>query len=352
MTAAQNGRGSASRRGFLAGGAALAGLGSVCAPRIAHSAGNEAALSLDFRIYGGNAPFFYGEESGIYRDLGFAMKIDGGPGSAEAVRRVATGSHDFGFADISTLVEFAAGNPERSPKVILGIFDDFPACVLSLSKKPITELSELEGAKIGVGAASAATKILPALLVRNKIDPSKVKFVNVDVKIRDSLLLRGEAQGVISFDYTSVFNLVEAGAKLEDIRMLYYSKFGFDFPSNSLIASKAIIDSNPDLCRRVALGVARAWKAAVKDPAAAAAAAVKREPLLQQSVEEARLRWVLDKHVLTSNVRANGLSSLDPVRMQNGAEILKAGLDLKTTPQLTDYWDNSFKPDPSELKLT
>ena len=229
-----------SRRAALRAGAAA--VTALAMPSIARAQVKEIPFSLDFRIYGGNCPFFLGEESGINRELGLSFKLDGAPGSGEAIRRIASGTHTFAFADIATLIEFSARNPAQAPKVLLSIFDDFPACVISFGKKPIETLRDMEGARIGIGAASAATKILPALLELNDIDSKKVTFTTVDVKLRDSLLLRGAIDGVVGFDYTSVFNMLEAGAKLSDLHFLYFSKFGFDFPSNSLVASRSVIE--------------------------------------------------------------------------------------------------------------
>ncbi len=339
------------RRDLLRAGAGAMGAAALGMPSIARAQAKDIPFTLDFRIYGGNSPFFFSEESGINKELGFSMKIDGSPGSGEAIGRIASGSHAFGFADASTLVEFTARNPDEAPKMILGIFDRFPACVLSFSKKPIDTLKDLDGARIGIGAASAATKVLPALLARSNIDPKKVNWTTVDVKLRDSLLLRGTIDGVIGFDYTSIFNLIDAGAKMEDLHFLYFSDFGFSFPSNALIASRAMVEKEPDLCRRVALAATRAWKASVKDPAATIATVVKREPLLQTKVEVARLEWVLNKHVLTENVRVHGLGNLDPARMAAGIAIIKEGFGLAAVPELSQYYDDRFLPDLSERKL-
>ena len=340
--------GGLSRRDAMRAAFGAVGLGM---PSIVRAQAKDIPFSLDFRIYGGNSPFFLAEENGINKDLGFSVKLDGAPGSGESIARVASGSHAFGFADATTLVEFAARNPSEAPKLILSIFDRFPACILSFGKKPIKTLNDLEGTKIGIGAASAATKVLPALLERAGADPKKVDWTTVDVKIRDSLLLRGAIDGVIGFDYTSIFNLIDAGASLDDLHLLYFSDYGFSFPSNGLIASRAMIEKEPDLCKRVALSSARAWKASVKDPAATIAAVVKREALLQTKVEIARLEWVLNKHVLTENTRTHGMSYIDPARMTAGMEIIKQGFGLSATPSLDQYYDARFQPDASELKL-
>jgi NitT/TauT family transport system substrate-binding protein len=331
--------------------AGVSGVAALAIPSIARAQIKEIPFSLDFRIYGGNSPFFLGEETGINKELGFSFKLDGAPGSAEAIRRVATGTHTFAFADIATLIEFSARNPGQAPKLLLSIFDSFPACVISLDKKPIAALKDLEGARIGIGAGSAATKIMPVLLELNGVDSKKVNFTTVDVKLRDSMLVRGAVDGVIGFDYTSVFNLLEAGVGLSSLHFLYFSQLGFDFPSNSLIASQSIVESDPDLCKRVALATARAWRTACKDPAAAATIVHNREPLLQATVEQKRLEFVRDKHILTDNVRSHGLGHLDPARMENGNKLLQKGLELSVTPKLSHYCDDRFLPDASERKM-
>ena len=64
---------------------------------------------------------------------------------------------------------------------------------------------------------------------------------------------------MIAFDYTSVFNIVGNGVKLEDIQILYFSEMGYGMFGNSLIAHPDVIAHNPDLVRRAAAATAEAW---------------------------------------------------------------------------------------------
>jgi NitT/TauT family transport system substrate-binding protein len=308
-------------------------------------------FSLEFRIYGGNAPIFLGAETGIFRDLGLEVGIDGASGSAESVTRIASGTHDLGLADASTVVEFGARNPDVAPKLVMTVFDRFPAVVLSLKRKPIRTLQDLVGARLGTGTNDAGVKILPALLARNKIDPSSINRITVDVKLRETLLLKGDVDAVIAFDYTAVFNLIEAGLTLDDVHLLYYSQFGFDFPGNSLIASPAMIANNPDLVRRVAIAVARSWVAGERDREAAINAVVKRDRLLRAPNERQRLDWLFDRIILTPSVRENGLGYFDPVRIQKGLEVLGEGFQLARIPTLDDVYDGRFLPPSADRKF-
>jgi NitT/TauT family transport system substrate-binding protein len=333
----------------LLGGSAAAALSSS---RVAFGkSDDQVLLSLEFRTYGANAPSYFGIDNGIYSKLGLNVVPEGSSGSGESVRRVAAGTHFFGFADASTLIAFAADNPAVTPKIVLPIFDRFPAVILSLKRKPVKALKELVGLKLGIGSADAGGKIFPALLEINKIDPASISLVNVDVKLRDAMLLTGAVDAVIAFDYTSIFNLVDNGVKIEDINLLYYSESGFDFIGNSLIVNRDMLATNPDLVRRVTTAVAQTWIVASQRRAEAIASVVKREGLLNPTVERMRLDWVIDKHVRTDNVRANGLGTVDIGRLQRAIAFLKQGFQLPVAPAVADIFDDRFMPAAEDRKI-
>lgn len=332
-----------SRRSLLKAGAALGAAGIVGMPHVARAA-DSVRFSLEFRIYGGNAPFFYGVEKGFFRDLGIDIQLDGSAGSGEAVRRVAAGTHEFATADFATVVEFVGRNPAVGLKTNMMIFDNFPAVVLSLKRKPIRTLNEMVGAKIGVAASSAATRILPALLKAHNIDANKIQFVNIDVKLRDTMLLKGEVDGVIAFDYTAIFNLMESGVSRDDIILLYYSQNGFSSPGNSFVSSKAMMETKPDLTKRMAQAIAQCWVEGNKDRQGCIAAVTKRERLLDAKVELERLNFVYDTHVLTKNVRENGLGAVTDERLAKSMGILSESLELSPPPTIPQCYDPQFLP--------
>jgi NitT/TauT family transport system substrate-binding protein len=339
-----------SRRDVMRYGAAGAALGIAGFPYVARAATPDPVkFSLDFRIYGATSPMFLGAEDGTYKDLGLDMAISGSPGSGETVNRVASGTHDFGLADASTLVAFAGANPKVAPKMVMTVYDDFPACVLSLKPRSVKSLEDLTHLKLGTGAADAGAKILPALLKLNKIDPKSLNRVTIDVKLRDTLLLKGQVDAVIGFDYTSIFNLMGNGVKMEDINLLYFTSYGFDFWGNSLIASRSIIEKNPDLVKRVVAATARAWINGAKQRAAAIDAVMKREPMLDPKIERARLDFVYAKHILTPRVLKGGLGQIDAKRMDSGIALLKEGFEMTNAPTMDDIYDGRFLPPAKDL---
>ena len=339
------------RRSLLKTSAAAAA-GLIAAPSVLNAQAADAVkLSLEFRIYGGNAPMFLAAENGIFRNLRLDVSSDGSAGSGDSINRVAAGTHQFGLADASAVAEFAGRNPDAAPKIVMTMFDVFPAVIMSWKKKPINSLKDLAGAKLGTGTADAGSKILPALLALNNIDPASFTRMTLDVKIRETMLMKGDVDATIAFDYTALFNLLDNGAKIEDVNLLYFKDFGFNFPGNSLIASRETIEKNPDLVRRMALACARAWVAADKDRNAAIAAVAKRDRLLRSEIEVARIGWVLDRLIKTPEVKQNGIGYIDEQRLTDGMKVLSDGLKFAKPVAVADIYDSRFLPPAADRKF-
>ena len=80
------------------------------APAVAQS--NDVRFVLDFLLQGQQSAFVLGRERGYYS----AQKInlvafDPGRGGADAITKVASGTHDIGFGDLSAMIEFNATYP-------------------------------------------------------------------------------------------------------------------------------------------------------------------------------------------------------------------------------------------------
>ena len=73
---------------------------------LAQRAGAADAVTLitDFGYNGRHSYFFLALDKGYYKDVGLDVKIVGGKGSVDAIRQVAAGNANFGFADAGSLV--------------------------------------------------------------------------------------------------------------------------------------------------------------------------------------------------------------------------------------------------------
>lgn len=329
------------RRALLAGTAAAA-----LAPtsKLAFGASPDVLkMIMEFRIYGANSPMFLSQQS-IFPKHNLDVTPIGSAGSGEAVRDVAAGVYKFGLADASTVIAFAGANPKVAPKIILPIFDKVPACIISFKKKPIKSIDDIKHSKLGAGSSDAGAKLFPALMHLNNVDVKSLNITTTDVKLRDAMLLTGKVDGVIGFDYTSVFNLIGNGVKLEDIELLYFSDMGFNMFGNAVIAHPDVIQKEPDLTKRVADAIAETWVYANTHREDSIKAVMAREKLLDPKVELARLSWVLDHLILTPNVKKNGLGAFEMSRLTKGIALCQEGFGLAKAPSVDDVYDGRFLP--------
>ena len=341
-------QGSLSRR-ILLGGLALPAPALLSRAAGAQETGIK--ITVDFSIYGPNSPFVLATDLGLFREAGVTAAVDGSGGSGDAITRVANGSYDFGFADVSTLVEFCARNPQSSPKLVLPILDRPPPSVVAFRRSGITRMADLVGRKVGTGRADASSRLFPAVLRHNGLDIRSLTPLSVDSRVRDPMLIRGEVDAVVGFDYTILFNLLRNGVPLADMNVIYYADNGFDFYGNGLIASRAIIERDPGLVRRVARASCRAWVAAIRDPRASVEAIARRDALVDVPLETQRLAWTAEKHILTPAVRASGLGVMDMARLEAGIATVTEAFELPRKPAPAEFYDDRFAPAADDRRI-
>jgi NitT/TauT family transport system substrate-binding protein len=334
------------RRSLLAAGAALATV-----PRAFAQAPTELKVSLNAPYDGSNAAFFLADQRGYYGAAGLRCQFDTSGGAVESVGRIGTGVYDFAFTDINVLTDFAAKNPDKAPRDIFMLYYRSPLSVITFAKSGITKPADLAGKTLGASITDGAYRLFPAYCQATGLDPNSVKWKFVDLRLRETLLLRGEVEAILGFDSTSYFNLVKAGAKAADVKFLYYSDAGLPLYGNSLAASKKMIDTNPDVVKRFVAASAKGWLDAVKDPAAAIAALAKKDSLTDSKLETEKLNWVIEHQILSPESRANGLGAVDAARLANSIAIVKQAFELPVAPQAEEVFDIRFLPPAAERQL-
>ncbi|MEA3106980.1 MAG: NitT/TauT family transport system substrate-binding protein [Gammaproteobacteria bacterium] len=308
-------------------------------------------ISVDYRLYGSNAPLWYAQDSGLFRAAGINAIVDASSGSGEAINRVASGAYDAAYADVGTLAEFWSRNPKVAPKLVMVIHDRSAQSIVSLKKANITKIGDLVGHKVGTGQADATSRLFPAILKVNDIATDKINLMPVEQRIRDALLLRGDVDAVIGFDSTILFNLMTQKVRPEDTNVIYFADTGFNFYGNGLVVSRAFIESNPEAVKRLTSAVAKAWVASIRNPQATIDALAKRDSLTDVALEVQRLQWILDKNVMTDATRAGGIGVMDPQKMQAGLKTLAEGFNLPTVPTIEDLYDGRFLPPAADRAI-
>jgi NitT/TauT family transport system substrate-binding protein len=290
------------------------------------------------------------EDEGYYAEKGLEVTIDTGRGSVDAINRVASGAYDFGFADINNVVEFNATNPDSEVVAVMMVYDEAPFTLFALQGNGIAEPADLEGRTLGAPAFDASFKLFPAFATATGIDEAKVTKTNMDGSLRETMLINGDVDFISGHYHSSFLDLKTKGVDPADMVVMRYADHGLDFYGNAVIVRRETIESDPDLVRGFVAATVEGVRAVVADPSLGAKAAATRDPLIEEAVELERLLLTLDTLIDTDYVRANGVGTVDPERLERSIGQLAEAFAIDSPPTAATVFDASFLP-PREMRL-
>jgi NitT/TauT family transport system substrate-binding protein len=307
---------------------------------------------LDFLLQGQQSAFVLGRERGYYAAQGVNLTaFDPGRGGADSITKVASGTHDIGFGDLSSMIEFNAKNPGQELIAVLLVYDQAPLSLLSLKKSGITKPTDLVGRKGGAPSVDATYRLFDVFARVNGIDPKGVQWTTIQPQIREPMLVRGDIDFAAAWVMTAVPSLIGLGVKREDINVMMLRDYGLDLYANAVFTTPAFAKQNSNAVRGFVKATVQAWLNAAVEPDAAIAALKKAEPLSDPAVEIGRLKSALE-FVITPGVRKTGLGYVDPERLAKHIQIVTDGFQLprKLPPEMV--FDSSFLPPAAERQIT
>jgi NitT/TauT family transport system substrate-binding protein len=301
-------------------------------------------FTLDWRFEGPSAPFLLAKSKGYFTAEGLDVSIDVGSGSAGAVTRVATGAYDMAFADFNALAEYDAQNPNSKIQGVYMLYNYTPAAVVTLKKSGIAKPADLVGKTLAAPVFDAGRKAFPAFAKSNKIEPAAVKWQTVDPALRETLLAKGEVDGITGFSFTSVLNLEARGVKESDLNVMLFNDYGVELYGNAIIASPKLIAEKPKVIEAFLRAFNKALKETIANPDAAAAFVKQQDPLVDQALETRRLKMALASVVVTPEAKANGLGGITDERMQRSLAETASAYNLAKVPSAKDLFNPAFMP--------
>jgi NitT/TauT family transport system substrate-binding protein len=308
-------------------------------------------LMMDWIIQGTHAPFFIADKKGYFKDAGVIVDaIDAGKGATNVAVSVASGAYQFGWVDLPSMIRFNALNPS-SPLVAVYIsFDDSPLAVVTRADAGIRKPADLNGKKVAGGPGTAVHDTISILLKAAHADDVNVDWVNVQPQLFGPMLKRGDVAGTGGFTNSNVPAALEVGFKMSDLFVLKYSDFGANMYGLALVTTKKFADENPDTVKGVVAALNHGTKDTVADPTAALALMKEHDPMMNADIEKVRLDLALDL-TKTPHVMQDGLSVVDPKKLQFTIDSIVDAYKLETKPDPTAVYTEKFLPPLAQRKL-
>ena len=320
---------------------ALASPGSSQTPNV--------KLMLDFSIQGQQSPFVLAAEGGYFARAGVNVEVDRGYGSADAITKVAGRAYDMAFADIGALIQFNGKQAGGQVISVFQVYEVAPMLILSLKKSNITKPSDLAGKQLASPPGASSRVMFPLFAAATGLDPSSVSWIDVTPQLRETLLAQRRTDAITTL-VTDLAGLERLGLTENDVAIMRFSDFGVALYGHCILTTAEFAAKNPETVKKVLKGIAEALRAAIADPSLSIAAIKKREPLIDEKVERARLELVIKHAIVTDRVRREGLSAVDPDRMKQTIEMVAKTFNFPPLDVATIYRPD-YLPPRAELQL-
>jgi NitT/TauT family transport system substrate-binding protein len=301
-------------------------------------------VTLDFKFEGPSAPFLVGLDKDYYKAEGLDVTIDPAASSLEAIRRVASGVYDIGFADINALIRFRDQNPGAPIKAVYMVYNRPPFAIITRKSRGVEKPKDLEGKKLGAPAADGTFAQWKIFVKANGIDAGKVIVEDVGAPVREPMLAAGEVDAITGFSFSSYVNLKERGVPVDDIVVLQMADYGVSLYGSAIIVGDKFAAAHPEAVKGFLRAFTKGLKDTVRDPAAAVDSVIKRNDAAKKDVELERLRMALKDNILTPEVEANGYGEVDMARLDRAIGQIALTYDFRAKPKASDIFDPSFLP--------
>jgi NitT/TauT family transport system substrate-binding protein len=309
----------------------------LAASSIVAQADDSVSLRLNWYFGGLHVPFYYGKEKGFYKAEGIDLTINEGRGSANTVQVIAAGSDTFGLADSSSVVATAAKGADV--KSVMSLLNSTGFSVVSLASAGIKTPKDLEGKKLAVSPGDPLGQLFRALAASNRLDMSKISFVQVDPAAKVVAVLEKRVDALLGGADDQFFLIKYKG---ETPAALRYADHGANIVGMTILTRESTIKDKADLVRRFVRATVRSWEEVKKNPGVAVDATMKVKPDLNRDSQLDQLK--VDIELMDSPNSKGRVGWGDQRDWDQTLALLKKYRDVQTDKPWTAFHTNEFLP--------
>lgn len=288
--------------------------------------------------------FLIPQDRGYFRQEGLEIAIDEGTTPLDPITRVASGSHDIGFADINTLIKYHDQNPNGAVKAVFMVYNKPPFAIISRKSRGVTEPKHLEGKKLGIPPNGLTLSEWPLFAKINDIDVSKVAVEQIGIPVRVPMLAAGQIDAALGYSFRVYVDLKDRGVPVDDIVVLPMANYGLQLYGNAIIVSTKLAAEKPETVTAFLRATLRGMRDMIRNPSTAVDVLLKRDDTAKKEVELERLRMAIRNNLVTPEVRANGFGAVDNARLDEAIGQIALTYTFKARPKPEAVFDASFLP--------
>ncbi|MFQ5913009.1 MAG: ABC transporter substrate-binding protein [Nitrospinota bacterium] len=265
-------------------------------------AADKVTFTLSWLPYAEFLAFFVALDRGHFREENIEVDWKRGFGTPDALRKIATGRFDYGYANVPST---AQGRAQGLPAVSIALLmHTAPNAIVTFKDSGISSPKDLSGRSVATTAKDALDATFPFLVKRYNLKDMRMVYVSPAAK--NPTLLAGKAEALLTYSLMGPIQRKKAAEIGKEILVLPWSDYGYEVLGDNIASSDKVVRTKPDQTRRFLRAFLKGLGWAIDHPAQASKSMVRVNPMAKPEIEEAQWKIVI-AHTRSPSVARHGL---------------------------------------------
>lgn len=302
-------------------------------------AADKVTFTLSWLPYAEFIGFFAAEDQGFFKAEAIDVDWKRGFGTPDALRKIATGQFDYGYANVPST---AHGRAQGLPAVSIALLmHTAPNAIITVKGSGISNPKDLSGRSVATTAQDATDATFPFLAERFGL--RDIRWVYVSPAAKNPTLLAGKADALLTYTLTGPIIRQKAAEQGKEILVLPWKDFGFDVLGDNLASSEKVVRGKPDQTRRFLRAFLKGLQWAIDNPSEASGSISRVNPLANREIEEVQWKVVID-HTRSPLIARRGLGYHDEDGVRLTRDVIFRLYKIQANVPLKDIYTNEFLP--------